>query len=171
MDYYIQVIVQVVIIPPKTIIENCYLWTMDMVHFVHFKEFLALLWSILWFLVYRLYKSMVPTKNVGLIENCWYLARLWAKLGGHAQFKLRSAGVLHENFAEIGFLVVSDRGDRYLSDAFLAKVKTTLRLALQCNCIACAIFNCMPWKSTLKIYLLLQFLKNHLETLRICSRD
>ena len=25
---------------------------------------------------------------------------------------------LHENYAEIDFLVVSDRGDRYLSDAF-----------------------------------------------------
>ena len=31
---------------------------------------------------------------------------------------LRRPGGLHENISEIDFLIVSDRGDRYLSDAF-----------------------------------------------------
>ena len=30
----------------------------------------------------------------------------------------QGGGGLHENFAEIDFMVVSDRGDRYLSDVF-----------------------------------------------------
>ena len=41
---------------------------------------------------------------------------------------------------------------------FLAEVITAWRSVIQCNCIACVIFNHVPWKSTLKIYLLLQFL-------------
>ena len=36
----------------------------------------------------------------------------------HLCYFLRGQGGLHENFAEIDLLVVSDRGDRYLSDAF-----------------------------------------------------
>ena len=36
---------------------------------------------------------------------------------------LREQGGLHEIFSEIDFLVVSDRGDRYLSDAFGPKNK------------------------------------------------
>ena len=31
---------------------------------------------------------------------------------------LRGPGGLHEKFSETNFLVVSDRGDQYLSDAF-----------------------------------------------------
>ena len=54
--------------------------------------------------------------------------------------------------AEIGFLVVSDRGDRHQLDAvgpmkkilFLVEVITTWRSALQCNCIVLVIFNHVP---------------------------
>ena len=53
--------------------------------------------------------------------------------------------------SEIDVLVVSDKGDLYISDAFgpvknivLDNVITTWMSALQCNCIAREIFNRMP---------------------------
>ena len=39
---------------------------------------------------------------------------------------LRGQGGLHEKFSELDFLVVSDRGDQYLSDVFSPIKKTVL---------------------------------------------
>ena len=82
---------------------------------------------------------------------------------------LKWAGGLHENFA-------SYRGDHVYQMLLVpwnnpvpSRTYNRLETALQCNCIAGVIFNRLPWKSTLKT--LLQFMKNHLETFRICSRD
>ena len=65
---------------------------------------------------------------------------------------VEGAGGIYEKFSEIGFLVVSDRGDRHQLDAvgpmkkilFLVEVITTWRSALQCNCIVLVIFNHAP---------------------------
>ena len=78
-------------------------------------------------------------------------------------------GVFIDFFSEINFLVVSDRGDRYLSDAFgpmkkIVPSRSDNRLEVSVRDLqSCA----------LKIYLKkppVQFLKNHPETFRICSR-
>ena len=78
---------------------------------------------------------------------------IWTiKLHGCTVFlELKRAGVggLHDFFSEINFLVVSYRGDRYLSDAFgpiqrilfLAEVISHQRSAPMSNYIVRAIFN------------------------------
>ena len=70
----------------------------------------------------------------------------------------KRAGGLHKNYSEIDFLIVSDRGDWYISHRKILllaerEVIACRKSALQCNCIASAIFNRMPWKSTLNIIL------------------
>ena len=65
----------------------------------------------------------------------------------------------HKFFSEIDFLIVPDRGDRYIYTRcfwshekmlFVAEVITAWRSALQCNCIARVIFNHVPCKIDLK---------------------
>ena len=58
----------------------------------------------------------------------------------------KRAGGLHKNYSEIDFLIVSDRGDWYISHRKILllaerEVIACRKSALQCNCIASAIFN------------------------------